>query len=54
MVDVRGRDVRLPRERVQEDDGVDAARKAYEDALALKSFERATDGRGDFSAPGLP
>jgi hypothetical protein len=53
-MDVRGRDLCLLRERVQEDDGIDPAREPYEDASALNSLERATDGRGDFSAPGLP
>jgi hypothetical protein len=54
MVDVRGRDLLALRERMQQHDGIHSARKAYEDAPALNSLERATDGRGELSAPGLP
>jgi len=41
-------------ERVHQDDGIDSAGKPGEEAFAAKVFDRAPDGGGDVSAPGLP
>ena len=41
-------------ERMQQDDGIDAAGEPDQKAFAAEVFDRAPDGGGDVSAPGLP
>ena len=54
VMDVRRRHLLALCQRVQQHHRIDAAGEAYENALAVQLFERAPDGGGDLSAPGLP
>ena len=54
VMDVRRRHLLALRQRMQQHDRIDAAGEAHKNALALQPFQRAPDGGGNLSAPGLP